>query len=147
MEQKVSLENVAQRGQLLLSTLIEDLEITDAYAKITGTFSNPEEKGITGDGNKLTVSESATYLITGISDLNIDVNGTPEDIYYSMYVNGVGIGAETKHTFGVKSKFENIAITSFLYLSKDDYIEVFVKSTSATNKINIASLSVVLLKV
>ena len=78
MEFKVAKENVAQRGQLLLSSIIENLDITDTYSKITGTFINPEETGITGDGNKLTVSEAGTYLAIGSSDLNIDINGRVE---------------------------------------------------------------------
>ncbi len=146
MEADIVKENLAQRGQLLLSSEITDIVTSTTYAKISGTFTNPEEKGIVGDGNKLTVSEAGTYLVIGTSDLSIANTGTTENIFYSLHKNGSTSIGETKHTFGVKNKYENIGIVAFIDLGVDDYLEIYVKSESS-NLINIASLSVVLIKV
>ena len=142
-----AMEYLACRGQILLTNK-PDITLSTSYAKINGTatWSNPEEKRIIGDGNKLTVPEDGVYLLIGSSDLKLSGTATNGTVFYNAYVNGVDIGDETKHTFSSKDVFHNISINTYLSLTANQYIEIFTKA-DGDNQINVNSLSVTLTKV
>lgn len=115
----------------------------DVYYKIEGTWSDGElcNNGFVWDGNgKITyIGKSGVFfLFTGASDLQASKTC---QVTYKTYINGTGAdNLQTPTTFSHANAIRNMGITNIIKLNKDDYVEIFVKSDTASTDVTITNL-------
>jgi len=135
------------KGQIRLSapTTTELSATPDTWKAIAGVF-------VDGQCNCFTLSadgiltyngdKSQDFLFSGASDLQADKNCI---LTYGLYVNGTLVGeAQTPVTIDHANSFGSIGITSIVNLSKDDYLQIWVKSDTANTDVGVQTLNVTL---
>lgn len=137
---KVFPKNINYRGQSILTAQdTTTLSVIGTYYKINGTFSADYILGFSHNTNgtlTYTKTKDCIFLFNGVSDL--EVNKACE-ITYALFINGISV-AETLHDFAATSKIENISITAFLELQKNNYLEIYAKSDTVDTIITVSSL-------
>jgi hypothetical protein len=131
-------------GMALNDNPVVNLGGIDNYTKIPGDWVAYHSKGFTVDNvlDRIIYSgvDNVDFLFNGSSDVLSDKNAT---ITYGLYKNGVLIpGAETPHDFGTANAVEHIGITAIVTLNKNDYLEIWAKSSTNDTTITPKSLSI-----
>ncbi len=135
------------KGQIRLSApATTELSVTpDTWKAITGVFSDGQCNCFTlgADGILTYIGDkSQDFLFTGVSDLKADKTCV---LTYGLYVNGVlSSPAQTPINIEHANSYGAVSITQIINLNKNDYLQIWMKSDTASTNVDVETLNVTL---
>ena len=111
--------------------------------QVNGTYVTGELVNITHVNGRLTNAGSETLVLKVSASMTCSLNLTTADIKAYIYKNGSVSSNFTQEPSldGTSPSFHTVALTGFITLSPNDYIEVYISNETNTDNITVQSLN------